>query len=245
MQRNTGSVLVLCLVIALMAAYLLVGKDRDGMAMGESGALERIEIDYEHEGWGKIVERYVIRRDGSDFILVSDYVCEQAGDRRIRRTRTPLSRASVGRFLDVMDAPVRSREQGLHELARTMQGWESLSIDGNEHVQASGMDSADVDALLGHVDAYYDRLPWTDDYPQIFVRVISKQTEMVVWSQAQAMLMLPWTGDGLPIWDARLPGMLASWLPSDSSARARLSGQALYTHMFLGHSPTSLASCQL
>jgi hypothetical protein len=92
-------------------------------------------------------------------------------------------------------------------------------------------------ALRTQLDAYYEGMPWTDDYPEMRVVISFRNApDRVISSKSQALLMLPWTLGELPVpgpanagphsWSVPVSDALRRLLPSTSQAAQRLAMDA-------------------
>lgn len=209
-------------------------------AVEAAHAVEKIEIEYEHIGWGSIEERYLIESQGGGFAMAADYVRRRTlyNQVDVRVTRA-VSTAKVQRLLDALDAPARPRKQGLRAAARAMSSkalaqtvdenaewWKHRCTGHRQERYTRQLTKGGATYRL--LDGYYDSLPWTDDYPAINVRVHRKGRAVVtLHSHVQQALMLPWQRDGVETWDPRISDGLAMLLPMESQAYGRLSRRSL------------------
>lgn len=172
--------------------------------------------------------------------MTADYVRRRTPfDQVDVRVTKVVSTTKMQRLLDALDAPSRSREQGLQAAAQAMSS-KALAKTADENAdwwkhrcmrhrqQRYIRHLAKGGAAYRLLDDYYDSMPWTDDYPVIDVRVHRKGgAVMTMHSHVQHALMLPWQRDGVETWDPRISDALAILLPMESQAYSRLSRRSL------------------
>lgn len=205
-------------------------------------AVEKIEIAYQHSGWGSIEENYLIKPYGDDFIIVPDTARQRGhGGPAIVPTVKAIPVAQVQQLLEAWNAPVVPRAQGLHAVAVTMssqsltEALEKESADWNlacdTQMRRYKQQLASTSTTYRLLDGYYGTgIRWTDDYPIIEVRIHrGDQAVATIRSDAQQDLMLPWKRNGMETWDPNISHAVATLLPEASHVRQRLLGKSLTT----------------
>lgn len=120
---NRGVVLgTLILICGGMSTHTPCGrpaKASPAQAAEAAHVVEKIEIEYQHSGWGSTEEHYLIKPYGNDFIILPDTAREGAHGQAVAPTVKAIPAAQVGQLLEAWDAPAKPRAQGLHAVAAT------------------------------------------------------------------------------------------------------------------------------
>jgi hypothetical protein len=198
------------LLICLLASCKRPNTSQLMQTTADAHAVEKIEIEYEYSGWVLFDERYLIEPQEGGFVMTADYVQRRTPFDQVEvRVTKAVSTTKMQRLLDALDAPSRSREQGLHAAAQAMSS-KALAKTADENAdwwkhrcmwhrqQRYIRQLAKGGAAYRLLDDYYDSMPWTDDYPAIHVQVHRKgRGVMTMYSHVQQALMLPWQRDGV------------------------------------------------
>lgn len=213
------------------------------LPMADVADIDRIEIRYEHTGWGVINETFVLVpvRRGGGFHLQGHYESTAGG---VRAGEWPVTSTAVAQLLAALQERPWQRERAMREIAGGVRRselipatfwttWPPLACDADE-LRALARSRLRGRSVRDEVDAYYGTgMRWTDDDPYVQLRILHRQGREQRWhSTAQHAMLVPWVaGDDAPMeapdrqnWSLSVSRTLRALVPVDAHLHARLDG---------------------
>jgi hypothetical protein len=206
-----------------------------------------VEIQYQYSGWSHTDEVHRLQRSGGQRAFTRTSMVETA--KGVETTQATVSAQRVGELVWALSAPPWPRERAVQVVARRVPAaWmmENALISARGNVPGCDTEEEIRNRMFSHLggaalrtqlDAYYEGMPWTDDYPEMRVVISFRNApDRVISSKSQALLMLPWTLGELPVpgpanagphsWSVPVSDALRRLLPTTSQAAQRLAMDA-------------------
>lgn len=232
-----GRASVLLVVSALLAGCCKPGEEITAEGLQKGRDVQRIEIFFDHFGWGAAEERIFIVFEGESFARTytssSHYM--MTGEPSSKKEVGIVQIEAVSKLLHALAMPEIDRRKGLNLLSDIVMSSgirrdPSLytSYDKACHEKVAREYRRRLDGrkwIRPALEDYYSSF-WTDDYPRLRVVVISREggrVEMV--TDSQQTMMLPFKVGEKVTWNYTLSDALADLLPNDSLASMRLSSK--------------------
>jgi len=233
-----------CTAAVLLVACTVPGSGPPPAAIDN---VRSVEIQYQYSGWSRADEVHRLQRSGGQRAFTRTSKVETAEGVETTQATVPAQR--VGELVWALSAPPWPRERAVQVVARRVPAaWmmENALIsaranvpgcDTEEEIRARMFSHLSGAALRTQLDAYYEGMPLTDDYPEMRVVISFRNApDRVISSKSQALLMLPWTLGELPVpgpanvgphsWSVPVSDALRRLLPSTSQAAQRLAMDA-------------------
>ena len=206
-----------------------------------------VEIQYQYSGWSHTDEVHRLQRSGGQRAFTRTSMVETA--KGVETTQATVPAQRVGELVWALSAPPWPRERAVQVVARRVPAaWmmENALISARGNVPGCDTEEEIRNRMFSHLggaalrtqlDAYYEGMPWTDDYPEMRVVISFRNApDRVISSKSQALLMLPWTLGELPVpgpanagphsWSVPVSDALRRLLPTTSQAAQRLAMDA-------------------